>query len=129
MANTIYKDTIPLENFPWLTVDFCDSLIIKTDRGPDCVIDSFEMRRVENIGEHSPSSVVRLIITIREHENLDVFEEKTFLVKMASENIQFGDDSSEGFLYENEIEMYDNILPAVEKLLKSIKVPSQIAPK
>lgn len=123
------SNTISLESFPWITPQFVDDLIRKSEGGDNWDVESFDIGNFENNGQNFSSIIIRLNVNIRERSNQSNLVKKSFFVKMTIKSEDFANASKESLLFEKEIEVYSKILPAVEELLESIGVPTQIGPK
>lgn len=123
------SNTISLESFPWITAQFVDDLISKSESGDNWEVESFNIGNFDNNGQNFSSIIIRLIVNLRDRNIHSNAVKKTFFVKMSINSESFANVSKESLLFEKEIEVYSKILPAVEELLESIGMPTQIGPK
>ncbi|XP_055298054.1 uncharacterized protein LOC129566290 [Sitodiplosis mosellana] len=117
-----------LELFPWITAEFVQSLIEKSEPNKNVVLKLFNAKKCFNDGENFSSVMVGLEV-VYENENESEDKQRDFLLKIAIQTEDYAKICEECLIYEREIEAYTKVLPAVEKSLNSVGVSSQIAPR
>lgn len=119
-----------LKSFPWIDLQFVENIISKAESESNTwEIESYHGGNFENNGQNFSSHMIRLIVNLRDRDNRSKVLSKAFFVKIRLNTEDFENVLKESLLFEKEIEVYSKILPAVEELLKSIGMPTQIGPK
>lgn len=117
---------IILEMHPWIDLDFVQALVNKSNYERNLTVESFHVEKAVNDGKNFCSNTVRLVVDI--FQNVNVLR-RVYFLKISLQTEDFVKAAEECFYYEKEIEVYNDIIPAAEELLESIKVPTQFAPK
>lgn len=116
-----------LELFPWIDSHFVQKLVNKS-KDSRCEVQSFQISDFDNNGQNFGSRIFRLSVELcLNGTQLEATE--LYFVKMCLKSKEFDGVMKESLLFEKEIEVYSKILPAAEKLLESIDMPIQFAPK
>lgn len=126
-------------NFPWMNREFVQNLIEKSENRRDVALKSFHGENaLFNGGENFSSSMIRLkvIFDLCKYKEIANGEtahreekQRVFIIKVALETEKFSTICVESALFEKEIEAYTKILPEAEKLLQSIGLDGQLAPR
>lgn len=116
------------ELFPWVTSSFVQNLIVKSELNKKVTLKSFDIKRCFDDGEGFSSILIGLNVVF-EIENVNNEKQRDFILKIAILTEDYRKICEECLIYERETEAYTNILPAIEKLLESVGVPGQIAPR
>lgn len=117
-----------LELYPWIDLDFVQTLVNKSDYGKDLIVKSFRAEKGVEDGKNFSSSTIRLCVNLLPTNNQSDVLRKYFL-KVCLQTEEFAKACEECLYYEKEIEVYNEILPAAEELLQSINTPAQLAAK
>lgn len=118
--------------FPWITYDFVQSVIEKSESNQFVVIKSFDACLDFKNGECFCSDMVALTVTFVQNnstENKGVEMQKKFLIKIALKSEDMMKMSEECNFTEREAEVYTNLLPAIEKCFHSVGIHDEIAPR
>lgn len=119
-----------LELFPWITSNFVQSLIENSEANKNVILESFNAQKCFNDGENFSSYMIGLrVVFNNKNENEGNEYQRDFLLKIAIQTKDYIQICEECLIYEREIEAYTKILPAVDKLLESVGVSGQIAPR
>lgn len=116
-----------LELFPWISSNFVQSIIEKSERNNNVVLKSFNAKQCFNEGENFSSHMISMKVVFE--NGIEDEKQRDFLLKIAIQTEEFAKICKECLIFEREIEAYTKVLPAVEKLLESIGVGGQIAPR
>lgn len=115
------------EIFPWIDSPFVQEIVNKS-KGNGFKVQSFEISDFDNNGQNFGSRMFRLTVELR-HSDTHLEAKEGYFVKMGLKSEEFDGVMKECLLFEKEIEVYSKVLPAAEKLLESIDMPIQFAPK
>lgn len=102
---------------PWLTKDFLLENFKKWDPRSDVVIQSFDVKDALKKGENFGSEMIRITVNYSIKEKL--FQTK-FILKLTLTTGKTAEIIKEKDLFGKEIDIYTNILPQVDSLMKSI---------
>lgn len=118
-----------LESHPWINLDFVQKLVNNSNE--NSIVNSFFVEKGVGDGKNFSSHTIRLIVYLVPNNNpsKEIKQQKVYFLKICLQTEEFLKACEESFYYEKESEIYNTIIPAVEKLLKSIELPTQIAPK
>lgn len=117
-----------LELFPWITTNFVQSLLEKSERNKSVLLKSFNAKKCFNDGENFSNHMIGLKVVF-EHGNDSDTKQRDFLIKIAIQTKEFTKLNEECLIYEREIAANTMVVPAVEKLLESVGVHCIIAPR
>lgn len=121
------KNTI-LELYPWIDLDFVQTLVNKSDDGKNLTVESYRAEKGVHDGKNFSSTTIRLFVNLLPTNNQSNTSRKYFL-KVCLQTEEFAKACAECLYYEKEIEVYNDIIPATEELLQSINVSAQLAAK
>lgn len=117
--------------FPWITQDFVQSIIEKSESNKCIAIKSFDAKLAFKNGECFCSDMVALTIVYvynsNNNENIEI--QKNFLIKIAIQTPDMVKISEECHFFEREAEAYTNVLPALEMCFQKIGIFNKIAPR
>lgn len=118
--------------FPWITWDFVQSIIEKSELNKCVAIKSFNATLAFKNGECFCSNMVALTVVFVSNcstKNEGIEKQKNFLIKVAITTEEMAKISEECHFFEREAEAYTNVLPALEKHFHSIGIFNEIAPR
>lgn len=115
-------------HYAWITFDFVQSLIEKTDSENWWKLKSFNVASAIPKGENFCSDLIRLSALYSKSQNSDECE-KDFIVKATIPNETFDVITDEVGFFPREISVYMTILPEVEKLLRSAGFHTRFGPR
>lgn len=118
--------------FPWITQDFVQSVIEKSESNKCVVIKSFNASLAFKNGECFCSDMVALTVVFNHNdsnENEGDERQKNFLIKIAIPTEDMAKISEECHFFEREAEAYTNVVPAIEKCFHSVGIFDEIAPR
>lgn len=114
--------------FPWITSNFVQSVIEKSEPGKNVILKSFTAKKCCDAGENFSSYMIAVNALFT--DGLTESEEQSdFLLKIALPTEDYGKICEECLIYEKEIEAYTKILPAIKSAFESIGVSADIAPR
>lgn len=119
------------ELFPWITQDFVQGVIEKTEPNNCIEVKSFNASLAFQNGECFCSDMVSLkVIYIKNSNESEAAEkQKHFLLKIAIPTEEMKKISEECNFFEREAEVYANVLPALGKCFHSVGINDPIAPR
>lgn len=122
-----------LELYPWIDLNFVNNLITNSECDEDLIIESYQAENAVSEGQNYSSHMIRLIVHLKNKSDVNQMKmckiKRTYFLKICLQTEEFLKICNECNLYEKEIEAYNRIIPAVEELLNSIQMKTQIAPK
>lgn len=118
-----------LESFPWIDTQFVQNLANKSECSDNWEVKSFHAGSSVDDGQNFSSDTIRLVVSLQDRCDPTKTLQKSYFFKMCLKSAQFEGVLKENFNFEKEIEVYSKIIPAVEELLDSIGMPTQVGPK
>lgn len=114
------------KNYPWLSKEFFQKILAKEFSGKQICVDKYTIKAALAHGENYTSQMLRTNVSYK----CDGQQcEKRFIVKAALINKQLKAMLDELRLFEREIIIYQDVLPAVEKLLASVGDHTKLSAK
>lgn len=114
--------------YPWITKEFFQKILQKDRNAKYVVVTSFDLNEAIGKGQNYGSDLIRATV----HFAVDgaAAEQITLIVKtVISTNPAMAASFAELGLFRKEIAAYDQLLPEVEKRLRSIGDHSKLVPK
>lgn len=118
-----------LETYSWLTEKFVTGKIEKYEAGSTVAVKSFDVESLLEQGENFCSNMLRLRVTYFVNADNAIEKEISFIIKAPIPNDEFVECSSELDAFERESFVYAEIISKAEKLLKSVGIHEQFAPR
>lgn len=117
--------------FPWITSDFVQKVIEKSEKSKDVILESFTTKKCFNDGENFSSYMIGLNVFFQ--KSVENGEKQVcssnFLLKIAIQTEEYAKIEKECLVYEREIAVYTQVLPAFERLYESVGIFERIAPR
>ncbi len=119
-----------LELYPWIDLNFVQTLVNKSDYDKNLIVTSFRVEKGVHDGKNFSSNAVRLFVNVSNQpaDNQSNIL-RVYFLKICLQTEDFMKACEECLYYEKEIEVYNDIVPAVEELLQSIDVPAGFTAK
>lgn len=118
-----------LDSHPWINTQLVQNIVNKSEGSNDWEVKSFHNGNSVDDGQNFSSDTIRLAVDLNNRSDPTKTMKKSYFFKICLRSPEFEGVLKENFNFEKEIEIYEKILPAVEELLQSIGVPTQMGPK
>lgn len=122
-------------NYPWITKEFFQNILKNqfSVHSDDCVtVDNYYLKHALSAGENYASLMIRCLLTYKINNNVQHTSDggkMNFVIKVPVPIKELREIFDEMKLFEKEIIMYEQVLPAVDELLSSIGDHVKLAPK
>ncbi|XP_037024113.1 uncharacterized protein LOC119066001 [Bradysia coprophila] len=116
------------ELHPWIDMEFVQMLVRKSDCDKNLTVTSFRAEKGVHDGKNFSSSAIRLHVNIFPVNDHSIMS-RVYFLKVCLQTEDFAKACEECLYYEKEIEVYTEIIPAVERLLHSIEAPARFTAK
>lgn len=114
-------------NYPWITKEFFQNILQKEfSLKNGVIVQNYHLKHALSLGENYASLMIRCILTYKIN---NVEEHINFVIKVPVPIKELREIFDEMKLFEKEIIMYEQVLPAVDKLLLSVGDHVKLAPK
>lgn len=113
--------------YPWIGKDLFDRVLQK--QHPNGLIKAYTVKSALAPGENFTSQMIRATVTYTMDGTNDLEQETRFIIKAAYSDPKLRATLEDMQLFRREILNYENILPAVYKLLTEIGDDSQLSAK
>lgn len=115
------------DHYEWLNSDFFHRILSKDNESQTIKILDYEVKPALNYGENYGSQMIRANVTYL----FNVIEERKqrFVIKALVLDEMMAKAIKDFKIFEREILVYQNILPAVEKLLKLAGDDTKLSPR
>lgn len=113
----------------WITFQLVENLIRRSREDSEIKLKKFTVQEATGKAENFCSNIVRVSATYALDSKSHLEQTQNFIVKSSIEVGDFNSLNVEVAYFPKEIAIYDEILPAMEKLLLSIGDKTQIAPR
>lgn len=118
-----------LDSHPWIDAQLVQHLVNKSEGENNWNVKSFHNGSSVEDGQNFSSDTIRLVVDLQDRCDATKTLRKSYFFKICLKSPEFEGVLKENLNFEKEIEIYTKILPAVEELLESIGVPTQMGPK
>lgn len=115
------------ELYPWITNKFFQKILQSDQNNNNIKVQSILIKAALGKGENYTSQMLRVKVTYT--TDTTTTNEYSFVVKATVPNPEVAAIFKEMGLFKIEVSVYQNILPKVEKLLKSIGDNTQLSAK
>lgn len=117
-------------NFPWINKEFFEKILQKEIDNFKSVL-GYTLKSALKLGENYASEMIRANVNyaIKSCDSENKSETISFIIKAALLNQQLKNELDELNVFQKEIVIYRDILPAVQKLLQSIGDDSKFSAK
>lgn len=118
------------DHYPWITKTFFQQILDKefSTFGKATTVKDYNLKHALSIGENYASLMIRAIVTYRINDS-ECDENMNFVIKVPVPIKELREIFDEMKLFEKEIIMYEQVLPAVEQLLSAVCENVKLAPK
>lgn len=113
----------------WITFDLVENLI-KRSHGDNCLkLKTFAVNDAVGKADNFCSNIVRVSATFGHDSSISIERTQNFIVKSSLGGNEIDSISTEVGYFPKEINIYDEILPEVERLLLSLGDKTKFAPR
>lgn len=115
-------------HYPWITKDFFQQILEKEFSEKAVTVLDYKLKHALSTGENYASLMIRVIVSYRINGD-ECVENMNFVIKVPVPIKELREIFDEMKLFENEIIMYEQVLPVVNELLLAVGENVKLAPK